>query len=526
MISLKELQKTDLSGLFFDYNSLIHPCAQQILSAKNDYYTSIKDDQIRTEEIEKDIITNCINYTNLIISSLVAKQTYFVIDGVAPRSKMNQQRERRYKSHHFKAFENKDKSALWDSNKITPGTEFMSELSEKIEKFISTLEKSFPDRKFILSDASEPGEGEHKIMKILNSKDISFVAGKFLIYALDADLIFLSLINRRVNDIILVRDNSFNCNLDMNNQVMTFLNINNLKQYIYLDMMNKFKSKNVTYNAGPDRFISDYIVLCFFLGNDFLDHLYCLSIKENGLDVICTSYIKAWKGESLVRDQNTQIRDSINLVLLRDIFYHLKFYEEHYISQNRSRPSKIDQRIIDEVNSDVNSKVYFYNYNFKNTEGDVKKKVYSFYDIQNVNTACMHYLEGLYWISGYYGNSLSNHLHDNWSWYYAHDTVPFCIDMFNFLKNNIDTLREFLSTTPNLTTSKPLTAIKQLCLVLPKESLTSISKGKFNNECTLLVKSGFFQDKICVDISNKEYLWQSKVFFKKDNKNIINYLFE
>ena len=81
-----------------------------------------------------------------------------MIDGVAPRAKMNQQRERRYKSHFFKELET-GKSVLWDSNKITPGTEFMNDLPYKLRDLLPEyIHVSGPD---------EPGEGEHKIFEYI-----------------------------------------------------------------------------------------------------------------------------------------------------------------------------------------------------------------------------------------------------------------------------------------------------------------------------------------------------------------------
>ena len=155
LVSLKNLK--NIEYLFFDYNSLIHPSAHQILSANEDCYLKIPDNDKRTVIIENDIIMNCINYTRLIITTIKPIHVYIMIDGVAPRSKMNQQRERRYKSHFFKEFE-QEKSRLWDSNKITPGTEFM-------ELLTTQLHLNFPN--VIISDSNEPGEGEHKMMSVL-----------------------------------------------------------------------------------------------------------------------------------------------------------------------------------------------------------------------------------------------------------------------------------------------------------------------------------------------------------------------
>lgn len=73
------------------------------------------------------------------------KLFFMAIDGVAPRAKMNQQRGRRFRSaKDAEVLEEKAKKkgevlsneARFDSNCITPGTEFMARLNEALKYFI------------------------------------------------------------------------------------------------------------------------------------------------------------------------------------------------------------------------------------------------------------------------------------------------------------------------------------------------------------------------------------------------------
>lgn len=71
----------------------------------------------------------------------------YTCKGVAPRAKMNQQRSRRFRSAQDAANARKeaikrgekvpDPKDTFDSNCITPGTEFMARLSEHLRFFIS-----------------------------------------------------------------------------------------------------------------------------------------------------------------------------------------------------------------------------------------------------------------------------------------------------------------------------------------------------------------------------------------------------
>ena len=77
--------------LFFDLNCAIHPCCRNILKEYN--HNKTKDNVL-----EKRMLNEIIDYMKKIINLTKPNYIYIAIDGVAPFSKMAQQRERRYKS--------------------------------------------------------------------------------------------------------------------------------------------------------------------------------------------------------------------------------------------------------------------------------------------------------------------------------------------------------------------------------------------------------------------------------------------
>lgn len=150
-----------------------------------------------------------------------AKTLYLAIDGVAPRAKMNQQRSRRFrtaldaqeKAERTASIKNKwaadgikfaDRPAQggeqgFDSNVITPGTEFMQNLSKALRLcIVERLHNSdrWQHLKVIFSDASVPGEGEHKILDFIRAQRAQQGYDpntSHCIHGADADLIMLGL---------------------------------------------------------------------------------------------------------------------------------------------------------------------------------------------------------------------------------------------------------------------------------------------------------------------------------------------
>lgn len=113
---------------------------------------------------------------------------FLSIDGVAPRAKLNQQRCRRFTSalereqklkiqNELKSKWEKNqlgevviKAEEFDSNAITPGTDFMESLSDAIKQFLFERSQTNPLYKnlaIVFSDSNLKGEGEHKILDFI-----------------------------------------------------------------------------------------------------------------------------------------------------------------------------------------------------------------------------------------------------------------------------------------------------------------------------------------------------------------------
>ena len=478
-LSIDELKEIDVDNLFFDYNSLIHPCANQILLANYNEYILIKDEKERINKIEDDIIKNCINYTNYIINQIKIKNVYIVIDGVAPRSKMNQQRERRYKSYFLKSEEN-----IWDTNNITPGTLFMDKLNKRLE---------LEFKEYIILNSEIEGEGEHKIMNILNNLETE---NKNMIYGLDCDLIFLSLLNKNSDKIILIRDNK---------DYIDYIDIKHIKNYIYKDILSKLN----VYDVLKNKIIEDYVFLCFLLGNDFLNNIPSLFIKKDGINVLIDSYVYGYENDYLINNYK------INVHFFVKILNYLKNHENEFLRKYR-KEKFIDYELINKVKEN-NCNIHVYEEilllsNYKKSY----KLYYNLYD-HIINDICYNYIEGLIWIFMYY----KGHIHENWSWYYRYHNSPFISDIYNYVINNIDKIKkiEFIR-------DKPFSKEEQLLLVLPKECVLKLLRDLNKNALINFVENSdiYYPDNIFIDIDNKQYLWQSKIFLNNINEKLINLL--
>jgi 5'-3' exoribonuclease 1 len=238
---------------------------------------------------------------------------YMAIDGVAPRAKLNQQRSRRFRSAKDMAEATKDmprekdeqgntkKPNVFDSNCITPGTEFLAKVSGIIKYFIRKKIKEDPswrNLKVIFSGHEIPGEGEHKIMehiRMMKNQPGYRPNTRHCIYGQDADLIMLGLVTHEPHFTILreVIDFSFGIrNQNALKQVKKFtkesdfqlLHLSVLREYLQIEFCKDYAA------ADLERVIDDFVFMTFLVGNDFLPHLNTLDIGEAAFDLLFKIY--------------------------------------------------------------------------------------------------------------------------------------------------------------------------------------------------------------------------------------------
>ena len=189
----------ELDNLYLDMNGIVHPCSHP--------------EHKPAPETEDEMFLDVFKYTDRVLMMARPRKVLMIaVDGVAPRAKMNQQRSRRFRSAQEAKIADEEKQRQikerelrgesideaikgkrsWDSNAITPGTPFMDKLATALRYWVAyklTSDPGWANVQVIISDATVPGEGEHKIMNFIRLQrlDPEYDPNtKHCIYGLDA----------------------------------------------------------------------------------------------------------------------------------------------------------------------------------------------------------------------------------------------------------------------------------------------------------------------------------------------------
>ena len=444
--------------LYMDCNSILY-----------DSYRSISQ-SLSIEEFQTALLDKTAKQIEHYIEQINPSDYIFIaFDGVAPMAKMEQQRNRRYKSWFESSILNtiEPPDVPVDVEKttcmFTPGTQFMQRLSDYIRVRFEKKETRYRVKSIIVTTSDEPGEGEHKLYNHLRTYPCSDDEYS-VVYGLDADLLMLSLFHLR-----------YCPHLYVFREAPQFASIDTVKncgpeEPIFLDIgkLGRSISHEMRCSAPDNHRMMDYVFLCFFLGNDFLPHFPNLNIRTHGITHLLDIYreVIGNKAEQFLLSKTNP--PTIQWKTLSRFITALAKHEHPWIREEYAIRSKWNKKPVSlQPKKSVKERMEL----FWNTpvlyrqeelfinpyENEWQQRYYNrlFPSDTTIQDVCMNYLEGLEWVYQYY---LLGKI--DWSWKYRYHYPPL-LEHLALKTPHYNT--QFLS---NLNT-KPVHPYTQLSYVLP-----------------------------------------------------------
>jgi 5'-3' exoribonuclease 2 len=144
----------EMDNLYLDMNGIVHPCSHP--------------EDRPPPANEEEMMIAVFEYTERVVNMVRPRKLLMIaVDGVAPRAKM------KAKGASVEGEGDEKPKKTWDSNAITPGTPFMDILAASLRywcQYKLNTDPAWAKLKIIISDATVPGEGEHKIMNFVRSQ--------------------------------------------------------------------------------------------------------------------------------------------------------------------------------------------------------------------------------------------------------------------------------------------------------------------------------------------------------------------
>ena len=427
----------------------------------------------------------CSYLTHIWRSAGSPAKVYIALDGVVPYAKIKQQRFRRFKGSSLGGLEASEPT--WDKNAITPGTEFMANMG-------TALRTSAAKFGWIISDTSEPGEGEHKVLQWLLKTPLK--EGPIIVYGLDADLILLCLIaGDKLGPsfpIYLLREAmAFGklIRLDESNHVeLGFFQINVLKE-----------SLQGRTPWTKEQFY-DYVFGMSFCGNDFLPTGLSLRIRDDGHSILLAGLRDLWATNThlVTIDTDNVIRPSAKGLKAFAIWMAKEEERLTLMTIRRKMSAHLGENhddnrpIIEQAEKPMTE--------LRNEQVHLRKEWHSIYcrlalgedTPEHRKTMVSEFWKGWCWILDYYqGRPV------DLEWVYSAGYPPSWSDLINYF---------VLPPADSWEIRKPLEPQEQLALVLPVSSWGLLSKTGFRNLPANLPQ--FWPDTFDTETFGKRFGWE------------------
>lgn len=507
--SIKDVDEIDY--FFIDFNAMIY----------NVYEVFRKEHKlVNMKEYETKLIIAVCDYVKEMVHTISPKkQLYLALDGPVPRAKMVQQRWRRFKgvqdAKYLEDLKKKHKIPIeqeWDRTKISPGTEFMVNLSTELQRCIKN--KEFVQCEIILSDTQVEGEGEHKFMPLV--RNLVGSNDNVVIFSPDADMIVLAALSNK-NNIYILKTPDKKQDPDLYNRYgkekFLYLSIDIYKNHLIEDLGEEFGDKLDKINL-----VMDFVFLTFLCGNDFVLPMQYLKIstnpKEDGFTRIKTIYKHLLNeyGEYLVIDKSKNKANNksnskanskasnytINLKFFKKLIDDIAENEQHYmqlIKKNndkyRKNPDKCKSKGYEEMTEYEQERSNFehapyvcslnpmhskynplfykidpYKTNWKDEYYNLHFKLNSNKNNfeQQITDICQNYLESIVFNLKYYVSGVP----PSWQWFYRYNTPPTMTDFNQYIKS-LNSLKSI-----KFIKGKSFKPFEQLMLILPPQAAQSI----------------------------------------------------
>lgn len=489
-------------SLLIDLNGIIHQAAARVYSYGDKYNRETAEQLYFSKDADSKYYPMVFEEVMTDIKRLVSKVDPssilgIAVDGVVPAAKMSQQRARRYSaalnraiknSNYVKAIsENKEYKdevpSIFDSNNITPGTNFMFALDKFLTDWFNNHQSGrrsdLPSTVHYSSHLGQ-GEGEHKIAEWIRSKSIQSKE-PIIVYGSDADLIIiLSLTD--VDNIYIYREDTTPGREPQTDIISIDAFKNYIEEMLPSKEMKEMISKNPSYRQN---LYQDFALLVSFIGNDFLPHypgFYDIEVaidflfkayQENGTFLTDIEVLRSAESSLYGKHVGKILWDNLfNLLrilyqreeaLIKAAAIETAEYKHPQTTFVRSGGAKLDfkqfviewhNKILLPITNEGKELVTAYNINVTT-------------DSKYINDLIDNYLDGLQWVLSYYtqgANVIS------WDWVYKYDHSPLFIDIITRLNNRLNSESTMPLVMSN--TQTRIYPIHQLLSVIPPPPLS------------------------------------------------------
>lgn len=231
----------------------------------------------------------------------------------------------------------------------------MAKLTRQLKYFINkkiSEDVDWQGVEILLSGHEVPGEGEHKIMEYIRlakaqpNYDPNI---RHCLYGLDADLIMLGLLSHDPHFCLLREEVTFGRqnqkkSKELEHQNFYLMHLCIVREYLELEFQELKEPSILAFPFDMERVIDDFILMAFFVGNDFLPNLPNLHINEGALALMFKVYKSILpKARGYINELGVINLDRLALLLeeLSDVEH--RFFESENADANWFKGKQIDR---------------------------------------------------------------------------------------------------------------------------------------------------------------------------------------